>query len=308
MDFTSLKTSLKVQVHPVYLLFGNDSFLINKSIQLITQAINAPDTTRLDETASSTAIIAACRTVSMFGDRRLVVVRNIADTITKDLSKYLASPNKDCILILVSNVDKEPKIKNVQLVDCNPIKDATILQQLICKQVRDAGKTITPAASSLLVNLCANNYSRINNELIKLTNLDDEKIDTNHVGDFVIATQDFQIYELGNAVCRGDIQGSNKILNNLRAQGFDEYAIFGNLLAQFKRLFFSLTTKASNDAVAQVLKCNPYAVSFARRDNRVLTPKIKTIYAQTINMEYQIKSGALTPTAAVELVVFGVIQ
>lgn len=308
VEFISLRTSLKIKIDPVYFLFGADAFLTGKAVELITQTVGTTDITRLDETVSGSHIIALAQTVSMFGDKRIVIVRGVTDATLKELAKYAAKPNPNCVLILIgdSTATKAPaSAKNMQVVDCNPMK-GDVLCQLIAKQVRDCGKTVTGAAAGLLAQYCQNNYARINNEIIKLTNLCDA-IDVKDVEEFVVRGEDFQIYELGNLVCKGDVSGAQKILCHLRNNGFDEYAIFGNMVSMFRRLYYSLCTKASNDSVAAVLKCSPYAINFARRDNRHLTPRIAEIYKQALEMEYKIKSGKIAPHAAVELTVFGMV-
>ena len=94
---------------------------------------------------------------------------------------------------------------------------------------------------------------------------------------------------------------AEKVLSNLRAAGVDEYAIFGSLVSHFRRLYYSLSTTAAQEVVASCLKCSPFAVMFARRDNRHLTRQIADIYKQILNLEYKIKSGQLTASSAITI-------
>ena len=302
MQFVTLRQSLTQKVQPAYLLFGSDIFLINKSIELIEKALDTTEVTRFDETATLSQITAAAQTFSMFSSKRLIVVRNISDSSLKELKKYLDNPNPDTTLVLVINSEKAPTFKlGIQTVDCSPIQ-GDILLKLIAKQVGDSGKQITANAATLLAGYCSNNYSKINNELNKLLNLTEDKVlDIRHIEGNVTPNEDYQIFELGNAIAKQDIFKADRILAHMQQSGVEDYAIFGNLVGMYRRLYYALCSKATNDQVASVLKCNPYAVLYARRDNKHLLPKIKSIYKEALELEYKIKAGIVNVTSGIQI-------
>lgn len=312
MKFAELKQSLKSKVAPAYLLFGSDIFLLQKSVDLIIQhaGVIAPelDVSRLGDTASAEAIVAECCTVSFMGGRRVVVVRPATEShFTKTLNTYLSKPSDSAVLILVSSSEKAPNLKNIETVDCNPMP-VELIVKLIANQLGAAGKSITPDAANLLAMCCGNNYAAIDNELNKIINYykDNSIISADDVNAIVTKTEEFQIYELGNAITKRDISLAVKIMNNLQAAGVDDYAIFGSLVASFRRLYYSLSTRSSQDTVAAFLKCSPFAVMYARRDNKHLTNKIAALYAQILDLEYQIKSGGVSAASALNLIQFAV--
>ena len=296
MKFAELKTALKTKIAPVYSIYGMDFYLVNKAIQLIKDAVGASalDISRLDENASAANIITECRTVSFLGGKRVVIVK----PFIQDINAYLKSPNPDCILILVS--DKE--IKNAESVDCNPMSPE-LLVKLIANHLAKHNKKITPDAANLLCNYCANLYSRVDGELNKLVNFfaEQDSIGTQEINQIVTKTAEYQVYELSNAICAGNVTRAEEILRTLQDQGTEDYAIFGNLVSSFRRIFYSLTTKAANEAVAAVLGCSAYAVNYARRDYRNLTPKIAQLYKSALDLEYQIKSGKISIQNAIFL-------
>jgi DNA polymerase-3 subunit delta len=294
MKFAELKGALKLELAPVYCLHGTDVYLINKAVELIKSAAGADglNTSRLDDTASASDIITECRTVSFMGGKRIVIVR----PFVQDLSAYLKSPSKDTVLIVVS----AGEIKNTESVDCNPMPP-DLLIKLIANQLNQCGKKITPAAANLLCNYCGNLYSRIDGELNKLVNFfaESESLDVNEINQIVTKTQEYQIYELSNAVCGGNIGKAEEILRTLQDQGVEDYAIFGNLVSALRRVYYSLSCKAPNNEVAAVLGCSPYAVNYARRDYKHLTTKISALYSYALNLEYEIKSGKVSVYNAV---------
>ncbi|MCL2755588.1 MAG: DNA polymerase III subunit delta [Firmicutes bacterium] len=307
MEFIKLKATLKEEIAPVYVLFGSDNFLINKSIELVTNALGTLDITKFDEKASMSEIMSVTQTISMFGDKRLVIMRGAEDKHLKELKKYLEDPSPDCVLILVLSSEKAPVAKNVQPVDCNPIK-GDILLKLIAKQFGDNGKKITPSAASLIAKYCADNYAKIDNEIGKLVNFFSaiDIIDVIHVEEIVSKDEEFQTYELGSAICTRNLEKAQGILARLKSGGVDDYAIFGNLVSMLKRLYYSLATNCPNEKVASALKANPYAIMYARRDNKRLAPRLSEIYKYALNLEYKIKSGQLSIPSAIDLIMMEV--
>jgi DNA polymerase III delta subunit len=92
---------------------------------------------------------------------------------------------------------------------------------------------------------------------------------------------------------------ADEILRVLRAAGVEDYAVFGGLVSALRRVFYALTCKGTPESVAAFLKCSPYAVIYARRDNRRLAHSISKIYEKALDLEYQIKSGKISVDGAI---------
>ena len=311
MNFVGLKGTLKTNVKPAYLVHGGDIFLVQKAIDLITQFAGVKDTvldvSRLGEGAGVDAIVAECRTVSFFGGRRVVVARPFGvEQLTAELKKYLEKPNPDCVLVLVGEL---PNVKNVEYVNCDPMSP-DILVKLIANQVVAMGKKISKEAADLLCVYCVNTYARIDNEINKLVNYftDIETIGVDEVKKICTKTVEYQVYELSKAICAGRIEECEEILRTLQDSGTEDYAIFGNLVSSFRRLFYSLTCKADTKDVAMVLGCSPYAVQYARRDNRHLANAIVCLYEYALDLEYQIKSGKVLVENAIVMLTMATIS
>jgi len=178
-----------------------------------------------------------------------------------------------------------------------------LVEKLVIKQFADGNRKITPSAASLLAKYCQNSFSRIDSEINKIFALfpPGDTVDTKHIDQIVASTPEHQIFELANALGKRDIELAQKIESRLLASGFDHYAIFGNLVSTSRRLFYSLATTCPNDSVATLLKCSPYAINYARRDNKHLASRIHRLYSFALDLEHKIKSGMMTPHAATTL-------
>jgi len=277
MLFANLKTSLKEGIKPAYTLFGTDIFLVNKAIELIFEAakVEPLNVIRLDDGASESEIDAALRNVSMFWGKNAVVVRGETE------SRVI--------------LDKG----TTQRVECNPMT-ADLVTRLIVNQ---SEKKITHDAAMLLAQCCDNNYARVDNEINKLLNYYKDKplIERSDVEEFVTKTDSYQIYELSNVLLKKDLVKAENVLQSLTLSGVDDYAIFGNLSASVRRLFYSLTSGVPDAQLAAFLKVHPYAVTASRRDGKHLKDRISKIHSEALELEYQIKSGKILAGRAVSV-------
>jgi len=297
MNFAQLRAVLRDGVKPVYVLFGVDGFLVNKAIEMISAGGSID---RFNEEASVREVVSSANTFDMFGGRRVVVARVDEKFLKdKDFTKYVASPNPSTTLIIISGVEKSPNVKGAEVVDCNPMTGDVVVK-LIAKQFQDKGKNISAVAANKLAQLCNNNFSRISNEVDKLANfVEAGLVDVAHVEDLVIKEEEYQIYEFSNALLRGDYVASERMLENFKVSGVEDYAIFGSLVATLRRVFYSISTKADKDEVGKFLKVNPFSVHYTRRDFGRLQSKIANLYGEALDLEYKIKSGQLTAHSAI---------
>jgi DNA polymerase III delta subunit len=277
MLFANLRESLKTEIKPAYTLAGADIFLINKSIELILTAakIEPLNVIYIEEDATPADINAALCNVSMFGDANAVVVRGAE-----------------------ARVILQPNTKSSQPVDCNPMTEDLVVRLILNT------KRFTPDAARFLAQCCENNYARVNNEMEKLLSYhcDKTQIGRADVDKLVTKTENYQIYELSNALLKRDIVRADKIVKTLDLCGVDEYAVFGSLVSLLRRCFYGFASNAPDAAIANFLKVHPYSVTSARRDGKHLRENITQIYAQALDLEYQIKSGKIGTRHAIFLI------
>jgi len=300
MDFVQLRNELKNKVSPVYVLFGTDVFLVNKATELISGSSTVD---RFDASTTVREIITSANTFDMFGGKRILFVRAADEKILKDkeFMKYIASPNPNSVLIIAVPVEKQPTVKDVEIVNCNPLQ-GDILLKLIAKQIQDAKKNISAPAAVMLAKNCNNNFARISNEIVKLVANTDTIIDVDQVMEHATPDEEHQTFELGNAILKKDLALCNKLIENFTASGVEDYAVFGSLVASIRRVFYSLLSTATNDELGKFLKVSPFSVMYARRDYKQQKEKIARLYAKALDLEYKIKSGQVTARSAVDVI------
>jgi len=182
MNFADLRAELKKEIMPIYVLHGNDLFLINKAIELIKE--HSHDVIVFDENANVEEINIASKTPSMFGDKRVIVVRS------------------------------DTEIEGATRVNCDALPENLVVQ-LIQKQFREAGKNIDTKDVHFIARACGNNYARINNEIIKQV----AYFDLSNI----IQDKEYQIYEFGNMLVKNDLAGALKILEHLQIDEYSVF-------------------------------------------------------------------------------------
>jgi DNA polymerase III delta subunit len=322
VDFAQLKGTLKGQTAPVYLLFGNDLFLLNKSVELITNAVSGntadmsacADTNasvvsvsaeveviKFDDETAPDAVVFAAQTPSFFGGKRIIVYK-IADKISpQNINTYIKSPSADTVLIIMGYADKNSYgIHGATEVNCNPMPTAIISRQ-IASQI--APKRITKNAAEFLCDAAGSNYAVINNELNKIVNYftDIELLDTEHINKFIAKTADYEIYELGAAILSNRLADARKMIEYLDITG---YEVFGGLVARFRRVYYAAATKCGTENVAKAVGGSAGAVYYSRRDFGGRGAEVAAKYRQSLELEYKIKSGQISIENAVFSLLF----
>ena len=225
MNFQDLKKNLD-ELKPVYLIKGSDAFLRSKATEmLINHAVTLKDlncSIFTDENTDMSAILSACRSIPMLDTKKVVVLRDInikkVDDI-KPLLEYVQKPLASTILIIVDsrNVTTYKKIEPYcELIDCSPL-DSDMLAKLVATQLKSYGCAINKDALQKLVEYCNADYTRINNETIKLGNLLGQGgvVTTQIIEENIHREVEYDIFELGNYAAQKNGQKAMEIINHL---------------------------------------------------------------------------------------------
>ena len=98
---------------PVYLLYADNQYLLEEALSAVKRIIpgaetdfnfNVFDMDSADETPTPEQITGTLNTVSFFGGRRYVIVKNLQKFPGKDFKKfqpYIANPSPDAVLIML---------------------------------------------------------------------------------------------------------------------------------------------------------------------------------------------------------------
>ena len=302
----------------IYLLYGNLEALITDYIsKIITKhKINDLNISKYNINDNLTDIIEDANTLSLFDDKKLIVINNNAlfvgkksvDTIA--LEKYIINSNPNTILIFVVNEEKldtrRKLYKNIkekgEVFEFNKLPNInTYVKDLF------SGYTITNDSINLLIKRVGNDLNRLKQEIekIKIYKINDKLITDSDIIYCTLEKIDINIFNFIDNIIRKNKSETIKTYKELLKIGEEPIKIIVLLSNQFILMYQSklLTSKGySEDDIASLLHVKRYPVHLAIQksyhyNKEVLIDNLE----QLADLDIKIKSGEIDKNLALEL-------
>ena len=224
-DQQALKSAVQNRkFDPVYYLYGDDDFLKNEAVRLLTaavvepamQAVNLDQRKGADVHGEELGILLS--TPPMMAERRAVVIRDVG-ALRKDaraaLDTYLDAPAGDTVLVLVAGADEKVDKRLAEkgtAVEFGPLTGAQ-LPKWIARRVDQAGGEIAPDAIALLQDTVGGDLPALDLEIEKLLNYaSDRRITEDDVAAVAGVRRDETVGHLLDAVAMRDASGALAVL------------------------------------------------------------------------------------------------
>ena len=279
-----------------YTFIGDKDYL-DKEINKISKSFSVENIVRYDlEDSSIDIVLQDLNTVSLFGNK-LVIVNNIDKLEDATLlEKYLTNPS-DNTLILLSNSELDKRKKSTKLLQKNT-KYKEFLNYNINEFVKEKihGFEMSPMAVNILINYCNNNINRIENELEKLKTYkyEEKEITVDDVNALVKKSLDATIFDLIDKINLKDKKQVFKIYNNLIIEGETEEKIMYTI-ANHYRLLFQISEKLKtlqDDEIIKEYKMHPYRLTKLKEQLRIISGEdILKILKRLSDIDISIKKG-----------------
>ena len=214
---------------PVYALVGSEPFLQQHALADVL-ATCGDDAQRHDVDGASAEpgeVFDELQTVSMFGGRRVVVVRDADAFVSSHRSLvegYLASPATGSTLVLrMSSLPKNQKVykladKAGEIVACEPPKQAAIPKWLISRAKKEHKLQLDPAAADLLADAIGTDLGSLDNELAKLAlSSEDGTAGPELISGGVAFRREQQMWIMTDRMTAGDAAGAVTVWRQLLA-------------------------------------------------------------------------------------------
>ncbi|MCA9039430.1 MAG: DNA polymerase III subunit delta [Planctomycetaceae bacterium] len=243
------ETTLK----PVIVLFGADRFLQQSALKILTEQLlgtDDPEMSRVEFTGKDVdlrTVLDEVRTISMWGDTRLVVVDDADDFVSthrSGLEKYVEKPSSKSTLVLkVSKWPKNTRIakqtaKTGLELECSPLTGGKLVQWLMTEAKRQYQKKMDHDAAHLLVELIGNDVGQVQQELEKLINYVGEEpaIHLEDVRKLVGGWKAETTWVMLDALRDGDLNHALKCYDQLATAGEAPQRLLGGITFTFKKL------------------------------------------------------------------------
>ena len=223
-------------LHPVYALVGEESYLRSRCLKRLRGAVETEEqpgsmVTEFEGAVQPSDIFDELRTIPFMGmeGRRMAILREAGEFISShedSLKRYLASPSKHGILVLVcdklsgrSAVSKAVTDTGVR-VDCSSLSWKRA-KGWVQDEAERMGKDMDRRAASMLVEAIGPDLFGLRNELAKLRDYAGERgeITTDDVEEMVPNSRSRSIFQIGDAVVGGDTAKAIDLAEELLLRG-----------------------------------------------------------------------------------------
>ena len=276
----------------VYILETKEDFVKGQVINNIISKYKEYEVIKFTDLETNESPLEELNTMNFLVEHKLVIIDNA--TIDDDLIKYIDNPNKDNILVIITDkldkkIDKEIGSK------VNKLKSEINIKDVINDNLEDY--KMDNFTISYLINYCMNDNDKIITELEKLKayKLEEKEITKDDIDLLVEKTISNNIFDLSDAIIKKDKRNSIEIYNNIINKGTDTASIIGLvgstyiLYLQCKILFKDGKNK---DSIAEYLGIHPYRVSLAlEQSTRYSREDLMNILKELFNLDYQFKIG-----------------
>ncbi|MBQ2864502.1 MAG: DNA polymerase III subunit delta [Clostridia bacterium] len=320
MKYVELKNSLKSNIFNNYLLSGSDEFLLNKSVELIFNAlkIGIADLNFqkfLGESVDFDDVVKALNTMPVFDDKKLVAVYLHIKTSVSNLPKlteYLKNPNPQSVLVVVAgdNNDLKAQLNKFEVVDCNRLSE-DIVDKFVLSELKATSTNITKPALKTLNEYCVYDLSKIVKEVSKLVSFvaDKKLIEEGDVKLLVNKTLEFQIFELTENLAKKNKDKVFEILEALKAKKDVYRTLVPLIYAHFRRLFYVAVSNLSKSELGTMLGVKDYAITVAYKQSKMFTKvQLKNIINIMEQLDFELKTSAISNDLAVDYLVLKILN
>jgi DNA polymerase-3 subunit delta len=260
----------------IFLIKGDDPTLVYEARSNILDEL-LPDSSRmtsveeLDASETSVdAVVEACQTPSLFGDLRIVIVRNIGAFKSGDVDQlvdFVSEPLDTTALICISGGGQIPKRlsdvirKNGNVIDAS-VPTGRARNTWFNEQIRDLPVKFEPEAREILVEHLGEDVSRLFGlaDALATTYGVDSKIDAKQLMPFLGEAGSVAPWDLTDAIDRGDIDSALHQLHRMMHAGERHSLVVLAILYRHFRAMLALDgdPPVSEHEAAQRLGMSPY--------------------------------------------------
>lgn len=304
----------------MYLLFGDEPYLIGNYKKRLREAIAGDDTMNYNyfegKNPDVREIISLADTMPFFADRRLILIdgSGFFKSAQDELAAYLPNmPDTTCMVFCENEVDKRnklyKKVKDLGYAAELKKQDSDQLMRWAAGILGKDGKKITRQVMEYFLERTGDDMENIRTEIEKLicytmgrdviTKEDVEAVGTVHVTN--------RIFEMVTAIVAGNTKKAMDLYEDLLTLKEPPMRILFLIARQFNQLLQVkelLTTGNGKGEIASKLKVPPFAAGKLIAQAKAFSREQILSYVQLcVESEEAVKTGRLSDRLAVELLI-----
>lgn len=265
------------RIFSVYYLFGEDSFSIDASLELISKSVRPFITSEFDKEVfygdekTLVEILDYAAAFPFGSEKKLIIVKEFEKIRDKkSLISYAKSPPDFTVLVLIhngkiSNLDSEPfktLAERNYLFEAKELKGENLIDWVV-SYVQNSRKSIDRENARLLVEISGENRDMLESQLEKISVFlgDKKEITINTIKDLSTSLKEYNIFDLQNALSKKDKQETLKIAFKMLDKGAEPTFIIYMLTRYFtglSRINELKEKKIPEQAAARIVGTHPY--------------------------------------------------
>ena len=311
-----LKDPAGHETGPVVVLSGKVRHLKQAALRALAETVLGPDDDGIGlarsagENAELKSVCDELLTVSMWGDRRLVVVEDADDFVSQNragIEKYLDKPAKKSVLVLdVKSWPKNTRLAKMVAkiglpLECAELKTGELVRWLADESRSKYGKQLSRDAARLMVELAGNELGLLDQELAKLSAYvgDRPRIDAEDVRSLVGGWKAETTWAMTDAIRDGNLGLAMTCLDKLLTAGEAPQRILGGINFVFRKYAQATELARQGTALPAALQqagVFPRDVSAsAAYLRRIGRPRAEQLYQRLLTADRNLKGSSRLP-------------
>ena len=305
------------------LLYGQESYFIDEGLQAISNAVVRPEDRDFNLTQfqgrdfKPIDVVEQARTFPIFSERRLVIVKNVHEASADQLEgllSYLEDPVPETVLLLTAEkIDARRKFFQLLKKTGKVIEFKKIYENQLPSFVRDLAKsfnvTLTGGALKLFCKRVGTNLVEVQGELEKLVGYlgDRDLAEESDVAAIVSDTRIESVFDLTDALGRGDSSTALILLDRLLAEGQAPLMVLAMMTRHFRQMWkiSELTAqKVPQNELPRRVGASPYFLKgLMQQASRFESRHYRYVFSQFLATDLALKSSGGEPKMHLEQLV-----
>jgi DNA polymerase III subunit delta len=266
-----LPQHLQGKLHPVYLVSGDETLLVQEACDAIRKAVytagfSERERHHISDQHEWSQLLIVGKSLSLFSHKKLIEFHTdndkLGDSGSKAIAAYLVAPSSDNILLIVT-----PKL-NASQQQSKWLK--TIIQQgiwipiwsldnaqfrrWVSQRLQQSGLSVDTSAINILVDRTEGNLLAAAQEIEKLTLLATDGVVSSSLMDSVIIdSARFNVFNLTDKALSSDAQGAARCLQGLKNEGVETTIILWGLTREVRNLLMIKQKMEDGQAFASAI-------------------------------------------------------
>lgn len=314
MKFIELPQKLKQNISSLYVLKGEDSFVVSSAIKHISNACGneMPDFNKSffdNENFSSNKLVEAVQMMPIGFDRKFVLIKGvekISEADKKTIQSLLENLPETTTVVLVYN-DSWKFLKVGEIVDCGK-QSPELLEKFVRVELNKRNKTISPEALKEIVEICNYDMTKISNEIKKVASFADDEVEVQDIKLLIEPDNEYKIFELTEALGAKNSTKSILLLSTFMSKKEPVQVLFGLISNHFRRLAHCSISPLPNNELAEMFGVKEFAIVKAKEQAKYFSKsQLRNILELLKEIDFMIKSGKMNSENAIYFLVFKIL-